>query len=128
MTTRVAKYFYGMDMGLSYDPSNPEHISRPHSVFTDLTGHKRISGSFSVILPKVEAVNLLKLFLILIHVQNASVSETEEYRKSYYRESQSPSNLNTVSEAIVCFRGQREDPRWLDEEKRLFFLPSLYFS
>ena len=41
---------------MPYNSSNPEHMFRPHSVYTDLTGHKMIRGSFDVILPKVEAV------------------------------------------------------------------------
>jgi len=64
---------------------------------------------------------LLKLFLMLRYVQNTRVSETEEFRKSYRIESLSPSNLNTISDPVMCFRGWREDPRWLDEERRLFF-------
>jgi hypothetical protein len=60
VTTRVAKYSYGTRSSLPYDPSDPEHLSRPHAIYTDLTGHQKIRGSFDVILPKVEAVTLTR--------------------------------------------------------------------
>jgi len=128
VTNRVAKYSYGTDADLPYDPSDTEHTSRPRSIYTDLTGRKKIRGSFDVVLPKVEAVNLLllELLLMLRHVKNTRVSETEEFRRTYHIKSLRPSNLNTISQGIMCFKGCREDPRWLDEEKRLF-LPSLHF-
>ena len=52
--SRVAKYSYGVEVNTAYDASNPEHLSRPHYVFTNLTGHKRIKGFFDVILRKVK--------------------------------------------------------------------------
>ena len=66
--TRIAKYSYGTESSLPYDSSNPEHMFRPHSVYTDLNGHKKIRGSFSVILPKVDAATLLELLLMPNHV------------------------------------------------------------
>ncbi|KAF9524973.1 hypothetical protein CPB83DRAFT_871039 [Crepidotus variabilis] len=100
---RIAKYSYGVRVHVPYNSSDPEHMVRKHAVFTDLEGHQRVGGHFDVILPKV-----------------TSVSETEEFRQHYMRESTNQADLKTISQAVMCFRGYRGDPRWLDEENSLY--------
>ena len=48
--------------------------------------------------------------------QNTAVSETQEFRTPFSRESRDPSSLNTITQRIMCFKGWRGDPRWLDEQ------------
>lgn len=101
--SRVAKYSYGVQATMPYDPSNPEHMTRRHFVYTDLTGRKRIRRFFDVILRK-----------------DTCVSETQEFRQSYISQSRNPSDLDTISEPIMCFRGWNPNPRWLDEEPKMY--------
>ena len=53
MRTRVSKVTYGSFFAVLYNPSDPDHISRSHRVFTTDSGESRIDGSFDIILPKV---------------------------------------------------------------------------
>ena len=51
--TRVSKVTYGSFGGIIYDPSDPDHRSRSHKVYSLVSGEERISGAFDIILPKV---------------------------------------------------------------------------
>ena len=53
MRTRVSKVTYGNFCHIAYDPKYPDHKARAHKVFISVSGNKRISESFDVILPKV---------------------------------------------------------------------------
>ena len=53
MRTRVSKVTYGNFCHIAYDPKFPDHKARAHKVFISVSGNKRISESFDVILPKV---------------------------------------------------------------------------
>ena len=71
--TRVSKFTYGCMSGKRYDPSNPDHRSRSHSVRTDFDGEERLRNFFTIILPKVsglisflESMLLKKLFIFRI--------------------------------------------------------------
>ncbi len=93
-------------------------------------GIEYTGGAFDVILPKVR--NFLSLlddadFADLSLFQNTSVSETQEFQKSYFRRMQDPSSLNTIKDPIMCFCGSRNDPRWLDEERRECSCPQASF-
>jgi hypothetical protein len=62
--TRVSKFTYGTFYAISYDPSNPDHISRSHNVYTDSDGIEVISDFFAIILPKVSClIPFLKILL-----------------------------------------------------------------
>jgi hypothetical protein len=54
--TRVSKITYGYFCHIPYDPNDPDHRARSHKVFTSVSGNKRISDSFDIILPKVSCV------------------------------------------------------------------------
>ena len=58
MRTRVSKFTYGSFCAIPYDPSAPDHRSRSKNVFTAVSGTKRITGSFNIILPKVSCLIL----------------------------------------------------------------------
>ena len=51
--TRVSKITYGNFCHIPYDASASDHRSRSHKVFISVSGNKRISESFDIILPKV---------------------------------------------------------------------------
>ena len=56
MRTRVSKITYGNFCSIPYDPNDPDHILRYHSVYTTVSGEERLSGFFDIILPKVSCL------------------------------------------------------------------------
>jgi len=93
--TRVSKVTFGTVVYMPYNPNDPDHKSRSHKVITDFSGVKRIV-TFDIILPK-----------------NTQVSETKEFRNSYFWPSDSyflPSSSGTshflpVKCDVLCYRG-----------------------
>ncbi|EDR07861.1 uncharacterized protein LACBIDRAFT_298114 [Laccaria bicolor S238N-H82] len=103
VSARVSKFSYGITCATVFDPSDIEHIRRSSSMYFALSGIPRISGAFSCILPK-----------------NVKVSETKEFRESYLRMAFDKHTLKSVSVEILCFRGQRENPRWMDVDPEMY--------
>ena len=64
--TRVSKITYGNFCHIPYDPNASDHKSRVHKVFTSVSGNKRISDSFDIILPKVSFLT----FFFFVMVDN----------------------------------------------------------
>jgi hypothetical protein len=54
VNARVAKYSYGTDAAILFNPFNEEHVRRLHLSNKDMNGLLRLQG-FSVILPKVRS-------------------------------------------------------------------------
>ena len=52
-STRVSDVTYGIFCHIPFDPTVPDHESRPHKTFTSISGLRRINDFFEVILPKV---------------------------------------------------------------------------
>ena len=71
----------------------------------------------------------LTLHLALLYLQGIRVSETQEFRKSYFRTSKTKSGpfLNNIYIGIYCYRGLREHPKWFDEEPSKFAPVRLLF-
>lgn len=46
--------------------------------------------------------------------QGVQVSETREFRKYYFRDWHNIAALRQVSEPVICYRGNIEEPRWKD--------------
>ncbi|KAH9485815.1 Heat shock 70 kDa protein 12B [Psilocybe cubensis] len=95
--TRVSKVTYGNFCHIPFDPTSPEHKLRSASTFMSVSGTKRISDSFDIILPK-----------------NTQVTEMKEFRKSYFRESEARSEFKAAVFAVWCYRGLVAEPRWKD--------------
>jgi len=100
VTVRVARFTYGAVCFVEYDKTDPQHLIRP--VFTRLSGKRVVRGCFSVILSK-----------------GTQVSESEEFRRSYHRELNTPS-CRSISSEIKCYRGLSKDPQWTDIEPDMF--------
>ena len=63
--TRVSKYTYGNFCTIPYDPSDADHRSRFHNVYTTISGEERISNFFDIILPKVSGlISFLQKYVI----------------------------------------------------------------
>lgn len=103
VSARISKMAYGINCSVPFDPTNKEHQNRLSSVFTSLTGEKKLSGVFSVILQK-----------------GVQVSETTEFRRSYFRPANSRSQLTSLSTSLKCYQGASENPKWLDVDANMF--------
>jgi len=95
--TRVSKITYGSFCHIPYNPTDPDHKSRPQNVFTAVTGAKRIRGRFDIILPK-----------------NTQVSEMKEFKESYYTSSDTAADFQAVAFSVWCYRGNVVTPMWED--------------
>lgn len=94
--TRVSKVTYGYFCHIPYDPSDQDHVNRVGDCFTSIAGEKRLSHSFDIILPK-----------------NTQVTESKEFRRSYFKDSTSPTEgFKDFSCPINCYRGTNPTPKW----------------
>jgi len=97
--SRVSKVTYGNFCHIPYEPDHPAHKQRVKNTFTSVSGSRRISDAFDVILPK-----------------NTQVTETKEFRRSYFRESERKSDFKVAEFNVWCYRGQLIDPKWKDQD------------
>ena len=51
-------------------------------------------------------------------MQDTQVSETTEFRKSFFRESQSKDEFKVASFTLWCYRGAVASPKWKDVDTR----------
>ncbi|PFH47323.1 hypothetical protein AMATHDRAFT_43014 [Amanita thiersii Skay4041] len=102
VTTRIAKYTYGIKVNADFDPDNSEHRRRERHAFVGADGTRRLPGSFSPILTK-----------------GTEVAETKEFRHSYnytYTE-QEYKNFRPARFSLRRYRGhKRQVPDWVDED------------
>jgi len=61
VAARVSKLAYGTSCMTRFQSNNAEHIARSAMKFRDLSGDWMVGGVFSVILPKVGTLRLIKL-------------------------------------------------------------------
>ncbi|KAK0434130.1 hypothetical protein EV421DRAFT_1356533 [Armillaria borealis] len=99
VSARVSKYNYGASVQTHFNPYNPEHACRKSQVHILPDGEEALAGQYSIILPK-----------------DSRVSDTQEFRASYNHICKSPSEVNSIQAGILCYHGQRPDPRWMDRE------------
>jgi len=95
--TRVSKVTYGSFCATLYDSNNPNHRARTNMVLTSVSGQKGIAGFFDIILPK-----------------NTQVSETKEFKKPYYIDSDEFMPSGSFSNSVWCYRGNVATPNWRD--------------
>ncbi|PFH47369.1 hypothetical protein AMATHDRAFT_67869 [Amanita thiersii Skay4041] len=101
VSVRVANFTYGMECLTSFDPSNPDHVARSGKTIFRPSGRIVIPEYFDVILKK-----------------GIRVSEETEFKRSYHVESSVP--IKSRTEDILCYRGRKEDPKWVDLEPYMF--------
>ncbi|KAK2464374.1 hypothetical protein APHAL10511_003520 [Amanita phalloides] len=124
VTTRVAKYTYGVEMSCPYDQQNRAHRSRRKKCFSGPSGERFMPNVFSVILEKVSFLpQPASLRVNICRRQGTEVSEEGEFRKSYineYSEFEFKA-LNIETMMIKCYRGREggSAPAWIDDS-RLF--------
>ncbi|KAJ3525317.1 hypothetical protein NMY22_g10627 [Coprinellus aureogranulatus] len=100
VNTRISKITYGNFCHITFDPNDEEHRKRERGVFTSISGLKRIADSFDIILPK-----------------NQQVSETKEFRKGYFRESDKRGDFRVSRFVVWGYKGAHIAPRWRDVDR-----------
>lgn len=116
MRSRISRFKYGIRMSVPYDPYNPEHAKRSSQAVFMADGIKHLPNAFSTILEKVRATSPAYSRLALTGRQGVRVSETQEFRNAYYYFSSSRQNLNRVNDTIRAYKGNSNNPRWIDSE------------
>ncbi|KIM40828.1 hypothetical protein M413DRAFT_27965 [Hebeloma cylindrosporum] len=97
MRTRVSNTTYGNFCHIPFETDDPDHQARLHKAFTSISGLRRINEFFEVILPK-----------------DTQISETKEFRKSFFRKSKSKDEFKVASFSLWCYRGAVATPKWKD--------------
>ncbi|KIL64018.1 hypothetical protein M378DRAFT_642370 [Amanita muscaria Koide BX008] len=106
VSARIAKYSYGVNVNIPFDPADPGHVRRKSTKFTDSDGKDRIPGIFSTILEKGTTVMEEKPFSEVYHC----TFTPEQF-----------SQWSVVSTSIKYYKGQATSPpQWLDLEPDSF--------
>ncbi|KAG2020014.1 hypothetical protein CC2G_005403 [Coprinopsis cinerea AmutBmut pab1-1] len=98
--TRVSKMAYGTFRSVEYDPHDQEHVARRKTQSTIMpSGREVIPDAFAIILPR-----------------NTQVSEKKEFKRYFWKEADSRSELqlSKVTSDVWCYRGADANPRWKD--------------
>ncbi|KAG5718638.1 hypothetical protein E4T56_gene16515 [Termitomyces sp. T112] len=99
VSVRVSRYIYGTKCCIRYDVNDLEHLARSSSAFLDATeGQLYLPNAFDVILDK-----------------DVQVSETQEFRRTYYRSAKDRSDLAEQAAIIHCYRGTGQ-PHWFEHD------------
>ncbi|KAF8624902.1 hypothetical protein AX14_011703 [Amanita brunnescens Koide BX004] len=106
VSSRVARYTYGVECYAPFDPSLADHLAREDKSHVDSSGEIKVPNYFLSILQKDD-----------------EVSEETEFRASFHRVLSKPEfrALKTLSEGIKCYRNRRKSaPAWIDADPSHF--------
>ncbi|EIW80683.1 hypothetical protein CONPUDRAFT_154696 [Coniophora puteana RWD-64-598 SS2] len=103
VSSRAARATYGVEVVVTYDPSKPDHRERQDRSYVDFTGATCLSGAFTAILLK-----------------GTRVSETQEFKRTYRLTTAILQRLKSSEVAITVYRGDKENPQWINEDKLAF--------
>ncbi|KAJ3815434.1 hypothetical protein F5876DRAFT_85802 [Lentinula aff. lateritia] len=99
VSSRVARYSYGIECSNIYQASNLEHQIR--GFYNSIEGTRRVKNCFSLILRK-----------------GVQITELQEFRNpfvyySYHR-------LQSMTQTILEYRGIHKDPSWIDVDCNMY--------
>ncbi|KAF9444306.1 hypothetical protein P691DRAFT_712054 [Macrolepiota fuliginosa MF-IS2] len=99
--SRVTRYDFGIQCFVVYNASIVEHAQRRWNCIECYTGEMSIPDCFSVILRR-----------------NTQVSETQEFRCTYFRGDSKKNLLRNMEMEILCYRGNLSPDRfkWMDND------------
>ncbi|KAG7450059.1 uncharacterized protein BT62DRAFT_928843 [Guyanagaster necrorhizus] len=103
VNSRMSRYTYGSKEFTSYERSMLEHRRRSDKAYVAANGELSLGDQFDVILPK-----------------GILVSETTEFRHTYHLYSETLQDLMSISDDVVCYRGSKKDPRWMDTDEAMY--------
>jgi len=119
---------YGMFCNLTFEPHNPDHVKRDYKSLYAVSGDKLVPDAFYIILPKV--CQFVFPFFILPssfrRIQDTQVSETKEFRRSFFREAKNTSEFSASTSIIQCYRGNDPLPKWKDEDTGVYMSVPLF--
>ena len=120
VSSRVARYTYGVECYAPFDPSLADHLAREDKSHVDSSGEIKVPNYFLSILQKVNFMLLYAMYLLIFKFQqDDEVSEETEFRASFHRVLSKPEfrALKTLSEGIKCYRNRRKSaPAWIDAD------------
>ncbi|KAG8922303.1 hypothetical protein FRC02_011956 [Tulasnella sp. 418] len=104
VSARVAKWTYGVFCGRGFDRSNRKHIERSSHTYTNpVSGRKYVHGGFRV------------------HLKKGTVVEENNLTRIPFTESLLSSRLVSVEMRLVCYRGDKLDIEFVDEDDIALF-------
>ncbi|KAL0574098.1 hypothetical protein V5O48_007857 [Marasmius crinis-equi] len=103
VSARVARFTYGLECSTAFNPHDPDHKERSHTVFTSAAGDQRLAGKFDVIL-----------------YRGTRVSEETEFRRSYEQVAATADSLRNLSVELLHYKGHDDAPIWIDIEPKRF--------
>ncbi|KIJ17541.1 hypothetical protein PAXINDRAFT_167554 [Paxillus involutus ATCC 200175] len=103
VSSRAARFTYGVKCSIGYKPQDPEHVARRATAYHSLSGHLVLPNAFQSILTK-----------------GTRVSEEQEFRHSFCRRRKSASECSDVTSRINDYRGELTAPDWMDAEPNAF--------
>ncbi|TFK63665.1 hypothetical protein BDN72DRAFT_902219 [Pluteus cervinus] len=107
VSTRIAKFHYGIRTKVRYNASQKDHVARRGESYIDVDGKTRISGGFDIILPKSSTVN-----------------ETKEFCKTFDHIKRDHVALQSIKIVLLRYRGSLDHPNWMDEDPGMFNPPA----
>ncbi|KAI5991132.1 hypothetical protein EDD15DRAFT_2369021 [Pisolithus albus] len=103
VSSRAARFTYGIPCHRPYDPYDMEHVSRRSTTYRSLRGDLRVPNCFGSIL-----------------LRGTAVSEEQEFREPFYQENADLSACKSLGVDIIAYRGALQNPLWMDKEKESF--------
>ncbi|KIP03242.1 hypothetical protein PHLGIDRAFT_130274 [Phlebiopsis gigantea 11061_1 CR5-6] len=103
VTSRIAKYTYGVTCSRSLDWADPECVARSHTAHPRPSGRLYIPDGFHSYIEK-----------------GSKIRDNEEINHNFYREAMYPTSLNCIETSITCYRGDLKSLRWKDEDPMNF--------
>ncbi|OAX34644.1 hypothetical protein K503DRAFT_803418 [Rhizopogon vinicolor AM-OR11-026] len=101
VSSRVARATYGIEIYTWFNSQDPEHQARQHTLFIDPADEPSIPNQFASILLK-----------------GTQVSELREFRRPFNFIQKLRHTDRSVD--IMCYKGDLQDPKWLDLERSSF--------
>ncbi|KAL0573588.1 hypothetical protein V5O48_008365 [Marasmius crinis-equi] len=120
VSARMARWSYGIQCSVTFNANNVEHLIRADLATVAPSGERLISKRFSCILSKVSGLLIESSYWYTVFIeagaQNTRVSETQEFRAPFTKESYTRFGLHALPIKILSYRGTNVNPRWMDVE------------
>nr|GAT52799.1 predicted protein [Mycena chlorophos] len=107
VSSRISKDGYGIEISTVYDSNDPQNVARLSNTTFDAAGERVVPDQFDTILPR-----------------GTNVSETEEFRHSFYRTRSSAAQLASNCIELVRYDGAGSGRQWMDTDRGKFALAS----
>ncbi|KIO27478.1 hypothetical protein M407DRAFT_23293 [Tulasnella calospora MUT 4182] len=104
ITERTMRFTYGLILGMSYDPTDPEHAKRAHKLRTDpISGRVTVPGGFRPLVRKGELVKVESVYRESVTSQACQIPE-----------------IHSWEQYLVRYSGSIEDITFMDMDPSAF--------